>query len=191
MADSSLQVKKFMDISGNDNIVVSNDENLSLVKSVNDSTPDTNGNVKLSKLIADETGEVYKQVVNLEDGIEVKQSNLTTGSFNTIAYVNNLFVAGSGSNKGIYYSTDGITWTRSNQTTGSFNTIAYGNNLFVAGGEGIYYFNHPIQSIPLATKNDIPQLPSFSDITKLPDDTYTINDLKEKINLILSKFGVQ
>ena len=69
------------------------------------------------------------------------QSNITSGSFESIAYGNGTWVAGSGTT-GIYYSTNGITWTQSNITSGGFEFAYYANNLWLALGNssnGIFY----------------------------------------------------
>jgi hypothetical protein len=68
------------------------------------------------------------------------QSNVTSGNFRAIVYTNGLWVAGSDSYNGLYYSADGKTWTQSNVTNGYFNAIVYTNDLWVAGGDnGLYY----------------------------------------------------
>ena len=70
------------------------------------------------------------------------QSNITGDNFYTVAYANSLWVAGSYSSAGLYYSTDGQTWTQSNITSGKFYTVAYANGLWVAGSgsdTGLYY----------------------------------------------------
>jgi hypothetical protein len=56
----------------------------------------------------------------------------------TVAYGNNLWVAGTGGNGGaqIFTSTDAITWTTRTSNFGntSIRSVAYANNLWVAGG---------------------------------------------------------
>ena len=68
------------------------------------------------------------------------QSNITSGIFNCVYYANGIWVAGSDSNKGLYYSEDGIEWTKSNITSGYFYDVYYGNGSWVASGDdGLYY----------------------------------------------------
>ena len=62
---------------------------------------------------------------------DVKTNNVTSGRFSVIVYANGLWVAGSNSGEGLYYSTDGKTWTQSNVTSGDFKTIVYANYLWV------------------------------------------------------------
>ena len=64
-------------------------------------------------------------------------SNFGTTGILSVAYGNNLWVAGG------YYgqlrtSTDAVTWTTrtSNFGTSHISTVAYGNNIWVAGGDG-------------------------------------------------------
>ena len=68
------------------------------------------------------------------------RSNITSDGFYTVAYVDDLWVAGSYS-KGLYYSTDGKTWTQSNITSNNFYPVAYADDLWVAGSysKGLYY----------------------------------------------------
>jgi hypothetical protein len=70
------------------------------------------------------------------------KSNITSGWFNGLVYANNIWVAGSWANTGIYYSIDGKYWYRSNLTSGSFFMVVFYNGLFLAGGndnQGIKY----------------------------------------------------
>ena len=59
--------------------------------------------------------------------------------------IKRIWVAGSDSNKGLYYSEDGKNWTQSNITTrGAFYTVYYDNGIWVASGRyndhnGLYY----------------------------------------------------
>lgn len=64
-----------------------------------------------------------------------------SGSFESVYFSSNVFVAGSRSgNKGLYYSIDGQTWLQSDITTGNFGSFCYNNSILVAGGDnGIYY----------------------------------------------------
>ena len=79
------------------------------------------------------------------NGMEWTQSNITSGDFNTVYNGNGMWVAGSSSNNGLYYSTDGKTWTHSNITSGYFDTVYNANGMWVAGsssnsnGKGLYY----------------------------------------------------
>ena len=68
MANSSSQIKKFKNVTRNDNVIVTDDENLSLVKSVNNTTANENGDIQLSHLISDQYGDVYKQIPASDDG---------------------------------------------------------------------------------------------------------------------------
>src|SRR5574344_991786 len=70
------------------------------------------------------------------------QSNITSDSFNCIDHNDSVFVASSGSGKGLYYSTDGKTWTQSNITSRNFNYIDHNDSVFVVGSDsnkGLYY----------------------------------------------------
>ena len=64
-------------------------------------------------------------------------SNKTNGSFEGGArYANGIWVACSGVNNGLWYSTDGMNWTQSNKTNGSFEGGArYANGIWVACGD--------------------------------------------------------
>ena len=68
-----------------------------------------------------------------------RKSNITSGYFLAVTCANGLWVAGSNSNSGLYYSEDGKVWTKSNITSGSFNNVSYANGLWVAGGSSLYY----------------------------------------------------
>ena len=68
MANSSSQIKKFKNVTRNDNVVVSDDENLSLVKTVNNTPANENGDIQLSHLVSDQYGDVYKQIPASDDG---------------------------------------------------------------------------------------------------------------------------
>ena len=73
---------------------------------------------------------------------DVKTNNVTSGRFSVIVYANGLWVAGSNSGEGLYYSTYGKTWTQSNVTNYYFSVIVYANDLWVAGNsssKGLYY----------------------------------------------------
>ena len=62
------------------------------------------------------------------------QSNITSGSFNSVYYGDGLWVAGG---SGLYYSVDGKTWTQSNITSGvmrDFYSVYYTNGIWIAGG---------------------------------------------------------
>ena len=58
-----------------------------------------------------------------------------------MANANGVWVAGSGTGAGLYYSVDGKTWTQSNITRGGFRTVANANGVWVAGSAatGLYY----------------------------------------------------
>lgn len=102
----------------------------------------------------------------------------------------------------LLYSYDGISFfnTLSESTDPLYEPFFRFKNIYLTKYYGYHngmtseynfiYKYDPINSV-IATKEDIPQLPSFSDVSTLPDETYTIDDLKEKINLILTKFGAQ
>ena len=69
------------------------------------------------------------------------QSNITSGSFNSVYYGDGLWVAGcANSDAGLWHSTDGKVWTQSNVTEGYFYSVYYGNGLWVAGCDDLYYF---------------------------------------------------
>ena len=78
------------------------------------------------------TRESLTDVISGETGKAWSSSNLTSWSYNSIAYANDLWVAGG---NGIKYSTDGKTWNDSDTTSGSYYDIAYGNGLWVASGD--------------------------------------------------------
>ena len=73
--------------------------------------------------------------------IEWTQSNITSGNFYCVYCANGIWVAGSYSGKGLYYSTDGKTWTQSNITSGDFYSVYYANGIWVACSysKGLYY----------------------------------------------------
>lgn len=72
------------------------------------------------------------------NGTEWTQSNITTGTFYSVANANGLWVTGSGN--GLYYSIDGKTWTQSNVTADFFNSMLNANGIWVIGSSnGIYY----------------------------------------------------
>ena len=71
------------------------------------------------------------------DGKEWAQSNITSGSFDTVYNANGIWVAGG--NSGLYYSTDGKEWTQSNITEKYLNTVYNANGIWVAGGRNLYY----------------------------------------------------
>jgi hypothetical protein len=64
-----------------------------------------------------------------------RTSNFGATNINSVAYGNNLWVAGGFLGQ-LRTSTDGTTWTTSTSNFGNtrINSVAYGNNLFVAGG---------------------------------------------------------
>jgi hypothetical protein len=69
-----------------------------------------------------------------------------------------IWVAGSASNTGLYYSLNGESWTQSNITTGNFNTVEYTNGYFVVGGgsnNGLYYSTNGINwtATPVTSNN--------------------------------------
>ena len=68
---------------------------------------------------------------------------MTSGSFflDSVYYANGIWVAGSNSDNGLYYSADGMTWTQSNQTNGGFRPVYYANGIWITGssGNGLYY----------------------------------------------------
>lgn len=67
-------------------------------------------------------------------------SNVTSGTFESIFHKNGMWFAAGNSSSGLYYSEDGKTWTQSNITSVSAKSVDYGNGLWVAGcGDGIYY----------------------------------------------------
>lgn len=68
MANSSSQIKKFKNVTRNDNVIVTDDENLSLVKTVNNTPANENGDIQLSHLVSDQYGDVYKQIPASDDG---------------------------------------------------------------------------------------------------------------------------
>ena len=73
------------------------------------------------------------------------QSNITSGYFYCLTTIGNTVIAGSYSNKGLYYSNDnGITWIQSNITSGDFICLTTIGNTVIAGsysGKGLYYSN--------------------------------------------------
>ena len=72
------------------------------------------------------------------------QSNITSGYFYCLTTIGNTVIAGSYSDKGLYYSNDnGITWIQSNITSGSFNCLTTIGNTVIAGSDnkGLYYSN--------------------------------------------------
>ena len=74
--------------------------------------------------------------------IEWAQSNITSSSFYCVYYANGIWVAGSSSSKGLYYSTDGKAWTQSNITSDDFLCVYYANGIWVVGSyssKGLYY----------------------------------------------------
>ena len=66
---------------------------------------------------------------------------MTNDALVTVYYANGIWVAGSNSYKGLYYSTDGMTWTQSNYTSGHFNSVYYANEIWITGSndDGLYY----------------------------------------------------
>jgi hypothetical protein len=83
------------------------------------------------------------------------QSNVTSGSFYSIEYKNNSWIASSIDN-GVWYSKNGTNWYRTN-ITADINTrgLCYGDGTWLLGGNdsatGIYY------SLSLLTGNNNPQ----------------------------------
>ena len=78
-------------------------------------------------------------------GITWIQSNITSGNFHCLTTIGNTVIAGSYSNKGLYYSNDnGITWIQSNITSGDFYCLTTIGNTVIAGSysdKGLYYSN--------------------------------------------------
>ena len=81
---------------------------------------------------------------SIPNGTKWTKSNITSRSFCSVYNANGVWVAGSDSNYGLYYSTDGKTWTQSNITSGSFYSVYNANGIWVAGSNyggnnGLYY----------------------------------------------------
>ena len=95
---------------------------------------------KYMKTIQFETGgDTYHPLPVLGgNGKVFTQSNITNGTFNSVYYDNNLWLAGG---YGLYYSTDGKSWTQSNVTRGYFVSIYYSNGIWVAGGDSVLYYS--------------------------------------------------
>ena len=91
-------------------------------------------------------GYYYKRVISdpnrTSGGIDWAQSNITSeDDFHSVYYSNGIWVAGSFSGTGLYYSTDGKTWAQSNITSEDFYSVYYSNGIWVAGSSrsGLYY----------------------------------------------------
>lgn len=61
-----------------------------------------------------------------------EESNVDGVGFKLIRYGNGMWIAGSYTNKGLYYSIDGKTWVQSNITTYNCHDAYYANGLWVA-----------------------------------------------------------
>ena len=95
------------------------------------------------------------------------QSNITSDYFNCLTTIGNTVIAGSYSDKGLYYSNDnGITWIQSNITSGNFRCLTTIGNTVIAGSnynKGLYfYLKFPI--ILCAINLYIPSLINLNDI---------------------------
>ena len=70
------------------------------------------------------------------------QSDKNSDKFYAVYYANGVWVAGSFSNTGLWYSTDGQHWLQSYKTSDTFNTVYYANGVWVAGSgvkKGLWY----------------------------------------------------
>ena len=67
----------------------------------------------------------------------------TTFTFNTVYYANGIWVAGSDSRSGLWWSTDGKAWAQGTggNTTFNFKTVYYANGIWVAGSnyQGLWW----------------------------------------------------
>lgn len=78
-------------------------------------------------------------VESFPNGTEWTQSNISSGTFNTVYSAAGIWVAGS-NETGLYHSTDGKSWEQSNISTGKFKAVYNANGLWIAAGEnGLYY----------------------------------------------------
>ncbi len=99
---------------------------------------------KLKEIEYEKIARVYKTTTTGEDteGKVWTQSNINSGDFYTVYYGNSIWVAGSISGKGLYYSTNGKVWTQSNITSGDFRSVYNANGIWVAASDsdnGLYY----------------------------------------------------
>ena len=72
------------------------------------------------------------------------QSNKTDNSFFSVYYADGIWVAGSDSNTGLWWSNDGKTWTQSNKTDNNFFSVYYADGIWVAGSDsrtGLWWSN--------------------------------------------------
>jgi hypothetical protein len=77
---------------------------------------------------------------DLQKWTAVKDSKFGSSIITAIAYGNNRFIAGSGEDGKMAYSSDGISWTAvANSPFNSIEDIAYGGGRWVALGNGIAY----------------------------------------------------
>ena len=76
------------------------------------------------------------------DGQHWLQSDKTNGDFQTVYYANGVWVAGSNSGTGLWYSADGQHWLQSDKTSNYFSALYYANGVWVACSEsntGLWY----------------------------------------------------
>ena len=109
------------------------------------STADT---AKSTADTAQSTADTAKSTANaltcelIYQGTSWMQSNVTSGSWNFVSYSNGIWIAGSNSDKGLFYSTNGITWTQSNVVSDNYYFASYNNEIWVAGSKsskGLFY----------------------------------------------------
>ena len=74
-------------------------------------------------------------------GTSWTQSNVTSGCWNFASYNNGIWIAGSNSDKGLFYSTNGKTWTQSNVASGNCYFALYNNEIWVADSSDVLYYS--------------------------------------------------
>ena len=121
------------------------------VRKVNNIEPDaSDGNVTVygTDIKVSETDELnliekMKQyVASMLLGRHWLQSDKTDNDFYTVYYANGVWVAGSYSDTGLWYSTDGQHWLQSDKKDNDFHTVYYANGVWVAcsgSDTGLWY----------------------------------------------------
>ena len=112
------------------------------VASVNGVLPDP-----LTKNVEVEADDINTHLAEAPDisnlGKTWVQSNKTNGGFAIIYYADGIWVAGSNSDEGLWWSNDRKTWVQSNKPTDSFFCVYYADGIWVAGSHttGLWWSN--------------------------------------------------